>query len=399
MKHLDLALAALLLFLAVPGASGAPMPPDVEVPVERLVANLERMIQQEPLEAWRHAALGRVHAIAYALKTETLLSPWGEESAPRSEPWKTPVTPLSAEEEERRKAALAHLEKAILSYEKAAELAPEDMLVQLALGWCRAEKGEKEPAIASFRRVFESAWEKEKDLKVRPMWTFLVACEAAGCLLPLLDPEKDAEEIALLKERKAHLEGLPFDPNFPISPILVPLAGGLALGDLVDPEPRVPFDLEGSGVMQEWGWIRDTAAWLVYDPCGKGDIRSGHRLFGNVTFGVFWEDGYQALSALDDDGDGRLAGQELAGLALWRDANANGRSEPGEVRPLADWGIEALSCRRENHEAGIPFSPEGVLFRDGTTRPTYDWYAPGRPILAEQELFQNPSTVGRAARE
>ena len=60
------------------------------------------------------------------------------------------------------------------------------------------------------------------------------------------------------------------------------------------------------------------------------------------------------------------------------DANGNGVSEPGEVKPLAAWGITALSCRYETHPTGIPFSPRGVVFQDASTRPSYDWIAPGK---------------------
>ena len=74
-------------------------------------------------------------------------------------------------------------------------------------------------------------------------------------------------------------------------------------------------------------------------------------------------------------GDGWLKGKELDGLAIWRDVNANGVSEPGEVRPLADWGIAALRCRADAGPAA-PYcaaqAKRGVVFRDGRSRPTFD---------------------------
>ena len=85
-------------------------------------------------------------------------------------------------------------------------------------------------------------------------------------------------------------------------------------------------------------------AWLVFDKQSTGSITSGLQLFGNVTFWLFWRNGYDALRALDDDGDGRIAGAELAGLALWHDRNADGVSDRGEVRPVSEWGIVSLSC-------------------------------------------------------
>jgi len=48
------------------------------------------------------------------------------------------------------------------------------------------------------------------------------------------------------------------------------------------------------------------------------------------------------------------------------------------VTPLAAWAIVELSCEAEGPGAGDDpklvkaFSPAGVRFSDGTTRPTYD---------------------------
>jgi hypothetical protein len=70
-----------------------------------------------------------------------------------------------------------------------------------------------------------------------------------------------------------------------------------------------------------------------------------------------------------------LCGDELRGLAIWRDVNRNGVSDRGEVRPLADWGIIALSCKYEldeTHPDRMAYSPQGAFFRDGSNRPTYD---------------------------
>src|SRR5262249_49754946 len=94
---------------------------------------------------------------------------------------------------------------------------------------------------------------------------------------------------------------------------------------------------------------------------------------------LFWETGYDALAALDDNHDGVLTGKELDGLALWHDANGNGISDPGEVKPLSEWGIVAISCKSErdpSHPDRIAFSKAGVTFRDGTTRPTFDLVLP-----------------------
>ncbi|MEX1223364.1 MAG: hypothetical protein WEA31_02340, partial [Pirellulales bacterium] len=127
-----------------------------------------------------------------------------------------------------------------------------------------------------------------------------------------------------------------------------------------------------TGLPHRWTWLNDRAAWLVYDAQGDGQITSATQLFGSATFMLFWENGYDALSTLDDNGDGRLAGAELGRLALWHDANANGVSEPGEVRSLSEYGIKSLDCGYERAADGYWRSPQGVVFEDSSSRPTFD---------------------------
>ena len=87
-----------------------------------------------------------------------------------------------------------------------------------------------------------------------------------------------------------------------ITPILVPLQADTDLADLVDAHAQVLFDLGGSWLARPWGWITPNAAWLVFDPQRSERITSGLELFGNVTFWIFWQDGYEALRALDEVG-------------------------------------------------------------------------------------------------
>jgi hypothetical protein len=188
-------------------------------------------------------------------------------------------------------------------------------------------------------------------------------------LLPLLDPQADADEIKRIAQIKAEVSRMPRA----VTPLLVPLEDGLALGQLVNRQAAVPFDLDGSGVLRKWNWPTPKAGWLAYDPDGRREVRSGLQLFGAVTFWVFWANGYEALASLDDDQDGWLRGAELEGLVLWQDVNSNGQSEPGEVQPLSDHGISALGCRYQTHASGIPYHPDGAVLQDGRTRPTYDW--------------------------
>ena len=197
-----------------------------------------------------------------------------------------------------------------------------------------------------------------------------IVAEGGGYLVPMLDVEKDADEIKELKARVEKVSQI----RRPITPIAVPLTDGLRAEDLLDTAASVRFDADGSGWRHSWTWLKPNAAWLVFDPSGRGEITSALQLFGSVTFWMFWQDGYQALSALDNDRNGRLEGNELAGLALWHDANSNGVSDAGEVRSVGAHGITAISCRASagKKSSVVAWSAEGVTFKDGRTRPTYD---------------------------
>ena len=148
------------------------------------------------------------------------------------------------------------------------------------------------------------------------------------------------------------------------------------MGDLLDESRSVSFDLDGSGRGQKWSWVKSDTAILVWDPERSGEITSGRQLFGNVTWWIFWENGYQALAALDDDRDGWLRGDEMKGLALWFDRNQNGRSDPGEVVPIEQTEIESIAVRFEGREAdGSWRAVRGVEMKDGSVVPSWDWLA------------------------
>lgn len=348
--------------------------PDIEnVPVARVIENLEAIAKQHPKDATSRFNIARAHAMAFALKTETAPVWRGRETngvwfsyTPAHVPFQTKPT----EDAEALKSAKAHLAKAVASYREAVKLAPANNSARLGLAWCLQQDGEKADAIKEFRSVIDAAWQKEKDMKTAGLSFHSIVAEGAGYLKPMLDAEKDADELAELKERVEKVSRI----NRPITPVALPLRDGLRVEDLLNTTASVPFDADGSGWKHSWTWLKPDAAWLVYDPAGRGEITSALQLFGSVTFWMFWQDGYQALSALDNDRNGRLEGSELAGLALWHDANGNGVSDAGEVRSVDAHGIVAISCRAKAGDVSAvkAWSAEGVTFKDGSTRPTYD---------------------------
>src|SRR5437868_4984557 len=89
------------------------------VPVEKLVQNLERIVQKNPKDAQARLNLARVHAMAYASKTEQAQVFKGKEGRGAwfgYEPKHVPFTLAPAKDEAKEKAAKEHLAKAIQRY-------------------------------------------------------------------------------------------------------------------------------------------------------------------------------------------------------------------------------------------------------------------------------------------
>ena len=343
-----------------------------QVPIDRVVANLEVQAKARPADALIQINLARAHGMAYAKKTERadVIKSQPERGVYfGNQPANVPFRAEATSDPVKLAAASVHLKKSIEHFTAALAIAPDNLVARLGLAWMTEQSGDKVAAIAAYRDVVERAWKVEGQLKRADLGFVPVTAEAADYLIPLLDRNGDAREIATLRERSQKLRRLPR----PITPIAVPLRDGLSLGSVLDDDAAVRFDADGFG-RRSWTWITPDAAWLVYDQVGRGEIRSALQLFGSVSFWMFWDTGYDAMRALDDDGDGRLAGHELRDLGLWRDANSNGVSERGEVRALAAYGIVSLSCDslRANDIDRTAFSPRGVTFGDGKTRPTWD---------------------------
>lgn len=355
--------------------------PEIElVPVERIAANLERRARRfretgetdEYLQV--RAQLARVYALAYARRAAELEVTKDGGDLFEGPGW-VPAIPYSAYGTPVARPPEVYLRSALTLYAEVIAADPSDPRVRLGYAWTLEESGDTDAAIAQYREVFAMAWPEDKDMETLEYGARPISQEAALRLIDLLDPRTDAAEIARLERRSAKLDRI----NRWITPIMIPLADGLAFDELIDPAAAVGFDLDGSGRPRKWRWITPQAAWLVWDPAGGGRIESGLQHFGAVTFWLFWDNGYEALDALDDDGDGHLAGPELRGLALWRDADGDGRSDPGEVRPLEAWGISALATARSRHPLGFPYSPHGVVLDDGRRRASYDWMVPAAP--------------------
>lgn len=398
--------------LLVPMAVLAPriyVPVDVQrIPLARLSANLQRAMRAEPRNPqWVHN-LARAHAMAWSTRTQdvpimagytpgfTPPRPGATESDRRRaadsavqnatavwfghESAAVPFTQVVAvADSSRLRAARAHLDTALALYARAIALDSNDLTSRLGQAWLLSQTPNRTAAIAQLRVIIEDFPKTEaRASSNRSIFSQSLLAEAARYLIPLLHPARNRVEINKLEQQIREEERRPRA----VTPIAIPLVNATSAGDLEDRTAAVTFDADGTGLPKRWSWIRPNAAWLVHDPHRTGRITSALQLFGSVTFWMFWRSGYDALASLDDNHDGALRGRELDGLALWHDANSNGISERGEVRPVSFYGIVSLSCtgsRDADHPDRILHAPAGVTYRDGTTRSTYDFVLHERP--------------------
>lgn len=377
---------------------------DVEqVPIERLVANVQKKIEVEPNKVqWRYS-LARLYSMAYAKGTQTWATlsdssvryygdpglPWfgyNDDALPHY--WTDQERNLSLHDKPEFQ---NYLNQAIENYLIALKLDPSHLYSRLGLAWCLQEKGKTEEAIAAYRQVYQQAWEKEEAVD-HGMGGGSI-CIEAGTMLAELLPKEGAEKERAEIQGRIEILGEKFRV---ISPLIIPLEeAGLEKLVASDFSKPVAFDLDGMGAA-EWHWLTPLAGLLVWDPKETGAITSGRQLFGNVTWWIFWADGYQPLSLLDDNNDGKLSGTELRGLSLWQDINSDGISQKGEVRPLKEWRIICLACQPTGQQDGSLFHPNGVGFSNGKNRPSYDWISKKQarqPLQTASRLPQSDHPV------
>jgi hypothetical protein len=372
-----------------------PPQPVYEAPIDRALANVAAMEGLE--EAQRERLLGRLNLLAYArndgafayLREGDRFNEAGSvlcSEAPRMRGPAPDERTFGADErcaqlnfqlgpqdelpagavEIDNDAAAARLEAAGRHYQRAIELDGENLRARLGYAYVLDRQANPSAARAQLRTILRMGLPRLKE--AQSDWEdHAVLTEAAAHLAHLATSRHDRARLQRLRDRLEASQPIRY-----VTPVVVPMRDA-PFETLVAPNAPVAFDFSGTGDARAQGWLTPDAAWLVWDPEWRGQVRSGFDLIGQRTWAVFWNDGFEALRALDDNRDGELTGAELGGLSLWRDANSNGVSEPGEVLPVEVHGVVALGVRGERTRRDVLTAPAGVRFDDGHTRPLYDW--------------------------
>jgi hypothetical protein len=367
----------------------------VEVPVERLLSNTNQYIQKNPRDAQGYYVLGRIHSLAFAKDSKTIeVNQRKEQPLTGFLPWESIIV-RRAQEGPLSTMARDHLLESVRNYLRATELAPEQPMAFLGLGWMletgaqwAAQLGAvpggqkssndrnawKESALEKYRKAY--ALTLSADLKrssLGPGADSAISLEAGQAIIRILTSRKTtpAENEELNKVRTA-VSKLEEQPRM-VTPIIFPFNPERSLDDLLATDLTVRFDLAGDGNPEWWPWVKPDTGILVWDPKRTGRVESGLQLFGSVTWWMSWQNGYQPLAALDDDQNGWLRGKELDGLSVWQDRNSNGLSERGEVLPVQSLGIIAIATTADANRNGIFCNSRGIYLNNGTLLPTYDW--------------------------
>jgi len=288
-----------------------------------------------------------------------------------------------------------HANEAMKNFNKAIEMDPENGLYYHGLA-CLIEQYTKhldeiksevvpeqfrkillEQAKQYYYKAFSVSIKEDSGRQFKPMSGLrsLVSFEAGNSFVRLSDVDSQDQELQkILKEVKTGLDKLDKIPESRIvTPVIFSLEQNKKLRELLESQKPVQFDLDGDGLKETWPWVKPTTGILVWDPENKAQITSGIQLFGSVSWWMFYEDGYKALNALDDNRDGTLTESELDGIRVWFDRNSNGISEKDEVVNLNELQIISIGTIATGTQNGMSLCETGIKFSDGKTIATYDW--------------------------
>ncbi len=175
-----------------------------------------------------------------------------------------------------------------------------------------------------------------------------------------------------------------FSPLTPphVDPLVLNLSGSqLSLISLAN--SQVSFDFGETGYQVRTGWVGPTTGILINDANGNNQVDGDSELFGSAT-----QDGFDALAALDQNGDGKIDAQDqgFANLRVWTDLNSDGVQQTGELFSLADLQIASIGLNRTS--SGQTIEGNSVRYTgqftrtDGSTGLAATVYFQTNPLLS-----------------
>ena len=187
-----------------------------------------------------------------------------------------------------------------------------------------------------------------------------------------------------------------------LSPLVLNLGdGGVQTKNIA---AGVSFDMAATGKAVTTGWITGNEGFLVRDLNNNGVIDSGAEMFGTSTTlasGEKASTGFAALGALDSNHDGVINAKDDAfnSLAVWVDANGDGKVESGEMKSLTAMGIAQIGLATTTSptaDNGNVIGMEGsFVTTDGQTHSIADvWFQTNGSDSQMVDLSQlNPTTI------
>jgi hypothetical protein len=129
------------------------------------------------------------------------------------------------------------------------------------------------------------------------------------------------------------------------TPIAIDFSGTGAVGTVAADQAPNSFALGPNGQRVSSGWLAPTAGFVAWDRNANGSIDSIAELFGGNP-----GEGFAALASLDANADGVIDAADPAyvNLSVWRDANLNKATDPGELVSLATAGVVSLSLAHDD---------------------------------------------------
>ena len=193
------------------------------------------------------------------------------------------------------------------------------------------------------RQMFVSNFDGDTDPTYRTAGIYVIQIEISA--YRLLDIPSGASIFktweVLMGNAMVALTGKSYFGTVHTDPLVLDLDGdGIELS--VRSDTGAAYDVDSDGFAEHVGWVRGGDGLLARDLNHDGKIEGMSELFGNES-----TSGFSVLAGYDDNHDGVIDGNDavFSDLVVWRDANGDAITDPGELLTLADLDIVSISVQ------------------------------------------------------